>query len=182
MFNFWNYTQHGNFYFDSIEFTSVANETRLVVENDFTTDASWVTSGTNRTILDSYDGMTGVVQVTPNLASGFQFKLPYTKAQLEAMDWDRIEFKCRFETGSWQSVDGNEYNGINYNKGGWVFRTEGNWRVYSAKKANLVKMFGSLDAMYNVLLNANGSEATKLFHVWNIWTMGNLYFDYVKNV
>lgn len=178
MFTLWNFASSGNLYVDYVKFDSAATPNRLVVENDFSSGTNgWLLNMSGLTVTESYDGHSYLATVNPT-SNAITVKLPFTKAQLESMNWDRIEFKLRFSSGNWSNVYFGTTTGYTGNKAGWVYITDGYWRTITAKKDNLIKTYGSLDALYTALTTGS----VKLIEFSSITSLGTMYIDYIKLV
>ena len=124
--------------------------------------------------LADFEGAKGVMHIKNSAYStGYTFVSDYTVAELQAMEWDYIEYRVYLKNTtdtpwSYCSWNGDKSLGA---------LTVGEWNTVRITKAELTTLFGdNIDSFYGVFNKAG--EGFKTF--WAYGTAGaDVYFDYV---
>lgn len=114
--------------------------------------------------LPEYEGAKGVMKfTTTDTWAGLQLAMPYKISELQAMEWDYFEIRVLTE------MSADIYEGT------WPTVTQGKWGTIKLSKADVVTIFGSLDAFYGKLVNGITNNE-RLFAFWNA---GTFYIDHI---
>ena len=124
--------------------------------------------------LADFEGAKGVMHIKNSGAStGYTFVSDYTVAELQAMEWDYIEYRVYLKNTTdtpWSYCSWNGDKSLGALK-------VGEWNTVRITKADLTTLFGdNIDSFYGVFNKAG--EGFKTF--WAYGTAGaDVYFDYV---